>query len=245
MKDETMRLPKKLKKSTIIETITEFRFKNRLEIEDVFFIVKSKLDGKGYTYAKTPLLEIPPAIREGDTSLKYATYYIFQKDKYLVSISPQKISFSIKGFYNGWDDYFNFIVEVYESLELLIEKWEFDTLSMRYIDFFKDTDIFENTYIKIEMPEILASKTENSKSYASEFKMSENTTIKLQVVNNLNLKIEKNKITNGSIIDIDVFLNEIVEEYKKSLNVLHDTTKELFFNLLTPGFIEKLEPDYN
>jgi hypothetical protein len=42
-----MKLPKRLKKSTIIETVTEFRFKNKLEIEDIFFIVKSKLDNKG------------------------------------------------------------------------------------------------------------------------------------------------------------------------------------------------------
>ena len=71
-----MKLPKKLNKPTILEVVTEFRFKNKLEIEEVFFIAKSVLDKKGYKYTKTALLEIPPAIREGDPSLKYATYYI-------------------------------------------------------------------------------------------------------------------------------------------------------------------------
>ncbi|SKB73911.1 TIGR04255 family protein [Malaciobacter marinus] len=239
-----MELPKKLKKSTILETVTEFRFKNRLEIEDVFFIVKSKLDEKGYKYTKTPLLEIPPAIREGDQNLKYATYYIFQKGKYLVNVSPQKISFSNKGFYNGWKDYFTFIVEIYESLGSLFEKWEFDRLSMRYINFFNEIDIFENINIKIEMPEILSKKNENSKSYSSEIKMNDNITLKLQVINNLSLRNEENKVSIGSIVDTDVFLDANVKDYEKSLNILHDTTKEIFFNILKPEFIEKLEPEY-
>lgn len=239
-----MELPKKLKKSTIIETVTEFRFKNRLEIEEVFFIVKSELDKKEYKYSKTPLLEIPPAIREGDLNLKYATYYIFEKGRYLVNVSPQKISFSNKGFYTGWEDYFNFIVEIYESLAPLLDKWEFDTLSMRYIDFFKEIDIFDNINIKIELPEVLSSKIkEDSKSYATDFKMDENITVKLQIGNNLSLKAE-DKVENGSIIDIDVFLNKIINNYKESLNVLHNTTKSTFFNILNTKFIDELEPEY-
>lgn len=191
------------------------------------------------------MLEIPSAIREGDSNLKYATYYVFQKGKYLVNVSPQKISFSIKGFYNGWADYFGFIVEIYESLTELFEKWEFDTLSMRYIDFFKDIDIFKNTSIKIEMPEIIASKTEKSKSYLTEVNIDANVIMKIQMINNINLKLEENQITNGSIIDTDIFLNKKEEDYKKSLNMLHDKTKEIFFSLLSSKFIEELEPEYN
>lgn len=240
-----MELPKKLNKPTILEVVTEFRFKNKLEIEEVFYIAKSVLDKKGYTYKKTPILEIPPAIREGDQSLKYATYYIFEKGKNLVHISPYKIAFSNKGFYSGWDDYLAFIVDIYESLNELISKWKFETVSMRYIDFFREVNIFENINIKIDLPESLSNNIkENSKSYSSDFDTDENTKVKIQIANNIQLN-NTNNVETGSIIDIDVFLNLIKEDYKSSLNDIHSLTKKTFFDILNDNFIESLEPEYN
>ena len=135
-----MKLPIELKKPTVIESIVQFRFKNKLEMEEVFFKTRTVLEAKGFEYKKEKILELPPAVLSSDPNLKYVAHYSFSKNGFVVSISPQMISFGVKGYYRGWKFFSEFIQEIYSSLSGIIDQWSTEIISMRYIDFFKDTE---------------------------------------------------------------------------------------------------------
>jgi len=241
-----MSIPKKLKKTTILESIVEFRYKNKIEIEEVFFIVRSILEENGFTYEKQQIMDLPVAIRENDPKLKYAPNYSFKKDSNIVHISPYMISFNIKGFYSSWTNFLNFIISLFSELNNLTSKWDLERTSMRYIDFFENTNIFDNINISINVPSNLCADNdieEKSKNFISEFKCSEDISIRMQIVNNLEIKSIES-IKKGSIIDMDVFSINLEKPYKDTLEELHNITKNSFFNILTKEFIETLDPEY-
>ena len=69
----------------------------------------------------------------------------------------------------------------------------------------------------------------------------------LQIANNVTITGEK-KIMEGSIIDIDTYLDKEIENFFVTMQNLitegHETEKRLFFNLLKAEFLDTLNPEY-
>jgi len=225
-------------KSTILEAVVQFRFKNRLEIEDVFFTAKTVLHD--FSYKKEPILELPVAVRETDPKLKYAAYYKFISDTLTVNISPSMISFSINGFYPGWSQFRAMIVEKYAQLKEITSQWETDIISIRYIDFFQNINIFNNISISVENPNNVCGNffQEKRKNYVAEFTCKNSTEVKLQIVNNVSIPTEIDTSEQGSIIDTDVYTMNISNN-EDALDRVHEVAKTTFFNILKDEFAEE------
>lgn len=241
-----MKLPIKLKKAVIIEAILEFRYKNKLDIEEVFFIVRTLLEQDGYIYQKQTVMEMPAAVREVNPAFKYTPHYSFVKGVNVVNISPFMISFNLKGFYQGWDYFSRFIQGIYTKLNTLTNNWELERTSMRYIDFFDNTDIFEKIRIEISTPNNLCGNTmfEKTKNYVVEYNCDISTSTRIQIANNLKIFAQDNSSKNGSIIDIDIVSTNISDDFKDTISNLHDTAKNTFFSIISEELQKELEPIY-
>ncbi|MEN4053802.1 TIGR04255 family protein [Sulfurimonas sp. NWX79] len=222
-------------KTSILEAVVQFKFENKLEIEDVFFTVKTVLEN--FSYTKEQVMELPLAIRESDPKLKYVPYYKFTSDTLTINVSPFMLSFSINGFYPGWDRFKKMITENFVKFENLTSQWGKSTVSIRYIDFFQNTNIFNNISINVDNPHDLCDGffKEERKNYVTEFSCKYNTKVRLQIVNNVTVKTEIDTQQNGSVIDTDVHILDALD-YEEALEQVHEVAKETFFNILNDDF---------
>jgi uncharacterized protein (TIGR04255 family) len=243
-----MNLPVKLGTISIIDVITEFRFSNKKNIEDIFMDMYSSLKADGYTYKKLPIMELPLAIREGDQKLKYNPYYQLEKDTMNINIGPSVISFSMKGYYSGWDDYKLLILENMSKFDNILSDWGLERSSMRYINFYENDEIFDKLKININIDDNLCGMVANSKTsvYLNEFVCKDDITLKMQIAENIEIQkeglIEKET---GSMIDIDSFSYDTEKSVDNAIEELHTKVKIVFFNLLKDDFLKSLKPDYS
>lgn len=215
--------------SVILDAVVQFTYTHKLDIEDVFFQTKLTLKD-GFTYTKEPIMELPEALREGDPKLNYTAYYKFSSDNLIVKISPNMLSFAIAGFYPGWSNFKEQIVSKYNDLAM---GRELNNISIRYIDFFEDVNIFEHTSLKVETPEAIVPQAfeEKKRHYFCEFASVHDTNVKLQIVNSMTIKTAIDTQQNGSLIDTDVHSQDIID-YQQTLDAIHSVAKDTYFGLL-------------
>lgn len=242
-----MNLPTKLEKVTLVDVVAEFRFKNPRPVDGLFFDFYTNLKEEGFSYEKLPIMDIPSAIRETDPNMTFQPCYKMQKGKYIISIGPKVLSFNIKGYYEGWTDYKSFILSRIEQFSELINEWELEHASMRYIDFFKNDNIFDKLKISINIPDTLCG-TENrvsSQIYFNEILCSDGVTIRMQIADNSEIMQDgSTEIQRGGIIDLDAHSDDISKSKEEILDNLHLKLKMIFFNLLSDEFLSSLEPTY-
>ncbi|MFX8968884.1 TIGR04255 family protein, partial [Acinetobacter baumannii] len=65
---------------------------------------------------KTPILDIPAAIRENDKNLMYAPHYELSNTDFIIKISPQSISISCNNDYKGWIVFFDFVKIIIDAI---------------------------------------------------------------------------------------------------------------------------------
>lgn len=243
-----MSLPIKLDKVTLVDVVTEFKFENRKAIEDLFFEIYANLKPKGFQYTKLAIMELPTAIREGDEKLKHQPHYRINKGKFFVSLGPQVLSFSITGYYNGWNEYRKFILNNIEEFSNTIEELAIKQISMRYINLFEDEDIFKKLNINMEFPADLCTEntTIDKKVFYNEINCNNDIKVRMNISNKTEIM---NGITaerkKGTIIDIDAYSNQTSESTSNIINNLHSTVKKMFFGLLKKELISSLNPTYN
>jgi uncharacterized protein (TIGR04255 family) len=119
----------------------------------------------------------------------------------------------------------------------------FIRLGLRYINFFK-LDILNHINLSILMGE----QPFKSKhlSLRAVLTTGQYQTV-LNIINNTNFS-KDNRIQNGSIIDIDTYLEnseiEVFLNHDELIGNAHTEEKQLFFTLLKKEFIEELHPTY-
>ena len=116
-------------------------------------------------------------------------------------------------------------------------------LGVRYINFFKDVDVFGKLKVGIEFN---GKSMVGSKNNLRTEVIEGNYTNAIHIANNASVA-SQGKNLNGSIIDIDI-VNDSVSTLMGNLFELiqeaHIKEKIVFFNLLKEEFIETLKPEY-
>ena len=240
-----MSLPSKLDTVPLVEVVSEFKFKDKKDIEGLFFDIYGLLKPLGYEYTKMPIMELPPAIREGDAKLEYQPYYRLTQGKYIISIGPKVLSFNIKGYYPGWDDFKGFILDKMEILKDVTEDWNLEKSSMRYINFFETSDIFEKLKITMDLPSNLCgvSNSVRSKVFFNEIHCEDDVDVRIQISNKVEI-VQEGSIEpkQGSIIDLDAMVDYSGDTIDSVIDNLHLKTKSIFFGLLSSDFLQSLGP---
>lgn len=242
-------LPTSLEKQTILDAISEVIFDNEEDIEVLFSKTYNILDEKGWGFEKMPIMNLSPEIRRNDKTFLIAPHYKFTKDNINIFIGPSVFAFSLSGLesYTGWKDYKNNLSEAIKDLEKVFFHLNIKQISMKYIDFFKELNIFENLEIQIndDFYSDLYGECEDSKQYTKKFEYN-NLHIQTTIDNGISLNFQNsNEVVKGSIVDINIGKANIkVSEIMNEFDSIHKEIKNIFFNLLKDDFIESMIPTY-
>ena len=240
------KIPKKLEPVPIISAVVEIKFVATVPPDAVLGIVYPLLFTEYKTIHKLPIVEIPNDIREKDPALRHAPHYEFvDNDKVLrVLVGPKVLAVAFykskQKSYPGWTEHIEKkVFDIYEKVfkNTFIKK--IDRFGIRYTDFFKDSNIFQNSKYR------LADGVKENVGIDEKVQVSRNFEEKnffhnIVVSNNAEFAID-NQHERGSIIDIDTYKEEGLEDfqsnYKEYLKQCHLLNKLQFFQILDTKYI--------
>lgn len=242
-------LPTSLEKQTILDAISEIIFDGEEDIEVLFSKTYNILDEKGWDFEKMPIMNLSPEIRRNDKTFLIAPHYKFKKGNITIFIGPSIFAFSLTGLeaYAGWQSYKNNLFEIINDLKKVFFHLKMKQISMKYIDFFKEINIFDNLEIEIndDFYHKLYGECEDSKQFTKKFEH-DGLHIQTTIENKISLNFNNSKeIIKGSVIDISIAkMNIKLDEIMNDFEGIHDEIKKIFFNLLKDNFIESMNPKY-
>lgn len=248
----TQQLPTRLGKSPLVEAIFELRIGTELALSQI-------LSGILYTslnctnIEKLPPADIPEFVRNSDPNLKYAALSRLKWGQYHISVGDNSIGLSTGYPYPGWASFKSKIIELLNATAPYNFVKSVERFSLKYIDIFPMPEYEladKNFSIGLQVP---GAKLNHSATQIRTEITDESTVHILQLVGEATGNIpEHNEIKHGVLMDIDSIemvpiqtLPSLLSDIDDSLNTLHAKNKALFFSMLSPEGIEKLEPKYD
>ena len=235
------KLPVSINPCPIIEAIFEVRFESSLPDDAIFGIVYNQFKDEFQQVEQLPVLQLPAAIRNQDPNLKFTPHYKIKKDNFIIQIGPKVFSLANLKDYCSWAKFSKKIHDTYNKLsELKLINKHYRT-ALRYINVFRDINIFNKSNLKIVLNDELIN--DNKINFSSEFPY-EYGASNLKLINHAEAAIE-NQVVKGSIIDIDtnVEINKF-DSFQDAIECAHHAEKTLFFDLLGNEFLLSLNPVY-
>ncbi|MDD8019191.1 MAG: TIGR04255 family protein [Bacteroidota bacterium] len=243
MKNESMKLPKKITPCPIVEALVEVRFESDLPGEAIFGIIYNAFQKEFPKFDKLPILELPDQIRSNDPNLKYLPHYKLSVGDYIIQVGPKVFSFSNINEYVGWEVFYKEISLIFKKInELRIIK-ETQTWSFRCINIFPEINIFEKSDLNITLK-----KNRLEKDINLLINLPSNGFVNvLRMVSFAELVSGSGKLLRGSVIDIDTKSSEKssdCSDMERIISAAHLEEKKLFFSLLEDEYIKSLKPEY-
>lgn len=242
-----MKIPKSIDPCPIIEAIVEIRFKTKTPIEVILGVIYNEFKEDYPKLEKLPILQIPENIRAVDPNLINKPCYKLLGKKFFIQVGPKILSIVNSEKYLGWQLFSEKIYNLFKRAFDLFEIDHVERAAVRYVNLFKDMNIFEYSNLNISLREKNLFKNEINITTKLN---SETCTHRLVMVNHAEV-IMNNKSYRGSLIDIDTVikncpsnLHKEIESFRTYIEKAHVEEKELFYKLISDNLLQSLNPKY-
>ncbi len=234
-----MKIPNNITPCPIIDALLEIRFESSTAPDAVFGIIFNIIREEFSNVEKLPIMQLPDHVRATDRNFKFKPYYRLTSNDFVLQIGPDVITISSFPNYVGWQQFSNKIFNLLNKINELNIIKKVIRIGLRYINFFQ-FDIYPKIDVQLKNDKF-GSLTQNT-VIRTEIEQ-EAYTSTLQIANNT-----EHKNMTGSVIDIDTFYKEPVDDFfskmEKIIEEAHEKEKELFFTLLKKEFLASLNPKY-
>lgn len=245
-------IPARLEDDNIVEVVTEIRYKTNCKFVEFKTAFTSIMLNKGFTPQETPFCSLPDDIIAADPNLSKIPFVFYSKANQIVNLSPFFMSFHRKETYGCWADYKTEIMPIISEIITHGIVNDINQLSLRYVDFFENADIFADIEIDTIFNDAnIARKEVASRMYRFSFLAeTEGVTTNIVLVNDAVFKTADNKDKKGSIVDMTTFTKENVsietsiDSLSDELEKVHSESKQVFFGLLKQEAIKSMKPLY-
>jgi uncharacterized protein (TIGR04255 family) len=239
-----VRLPIRLTPCPIVEAIFETRFVSPQPWATMPGLLFAHIREK-YPEQKTlPMAQLPEELRRQDPALLILPLIQFLSETFLIQLGPRVVSLVTKpNAYPGWS-------AIEQELKWLVERLkgagfvgETERLSARYIDFFGG-DIFTALRLGLQINDQPLRGTQTD---VTTFLRRDALSIRLQATNAA-IVATKEGPTSGSVLDVDGWFGPLeVDLFGNGMARFaeaHHAIKGLFFGLIKPELLSKLNPTY-
>jgi uncharacterized protein (TIGR04255 family) len=229
-------IPLKISPCPIHQAIVEVRFETDYPNDAVFGIFYGKLRDTYSEVRVLPIQQVPEVFRNKDPELKIKPHYELHGDGFNVLIGPCVFSILTAGPYPGWNAFQGELEKVFTRLLALDVAKVPTRLGIRYINFFKETNVYEllNVQILSGSNSLIGSAT----TLRSTFNHQQYSSL-VQISNESKLTVGED-VFRGSVFDIDVSTEKLGAEFKSNfiplINEAHKIEKRIFFPLLSERY---------
>lgn len=242
-------MPLSLDNNKLIETIFEIKFNEQEHVEVLFTTIYNLLNNDGFIYTKLPHADLPPQIIEQEKSLEFIPFYRFTKNNLNILLGPKIIGFSMTAPYSNWSSFKSFIEKNLLIFDNIFSNRTIQKISMRYINFFENENIFDNINISVN-DDFLCEKytTMRKRNYRTSLECN-NYELMLQIDNSvsINKELVVDLLEEGSIVDINLLSKTSISKdvITAELDNIHKKIKAIFFKTIKLDYInKKLNPIY-
>lgn len=240
------RIPRKLKRDSIIEAIIELRFETTTKPE--FLLVRlSEMDvWKQFVESRLPVFSIPETLRETDPNLRFQPIFNLQDGQRSLRIGPRVLSYHLAQPYIGWAEFGKEVGKVVDSLFRKADGVVVKRLGLRYLN-----GLTGDAHGIRQATDLDVAVTIGSDIVANEINV--NTFMKVSDEMSCIVKVATPPFVNGAVppnltvlADIDVFTPDGFEARERDrvmawVESAHAIEKREFFVLLTDATIRELE----
>ena len=244
------KIPVRLKKEPLLEAVWEVRFSGtKPSVADLLpGMLFKALPGKYGNIVRLPAADIPAPVVEHDRNLRYVPKIRLENGNQAVQIGEHVVSLSCRRPYSGWEIFSRDIRSLAEAVKRTGLIGGIERFSLKYIDL-----------IELEQPvglgclnlELKLGEYEISKrpvQLRTEIKEGDLIHI-VQIVSpaEVGLSVDGKRFK-GVLLDIDTIKplseNESWSALDSRLDDVHLACKKMFFSLMKPETVNKLEPEY-
>jgi uncharacterized protein (TIGR04255 family) len=239
------RMPSQISPCPILEAVFEARFVSPQPWATMPGLLFAQIRDKYPEQKSLPVSQLSEEIRRQDPTLMILPQIQFLSASFLIQLGPRIISLTTKpNAYPGWR-------AIEEELKWLLERLkaagfvgETERLGARYIDFF-GMDVFTALYFgpQINNQPLLGTQTD-----ITTFFRRDALSVRLHVTNGA-IVATKDGPASGSVLDIDASFGPLdVDLFGNGLARFaeaHRALKGMFFGLIKPEFLAKLNPTYD
>ena len=238
------RLPIRIARCPIVEAIFEARFVSPQPWTTMPGLLFAQIRERYPGQKDLPLTQVPEEVRRQDASLMILPLVQFLGETFLVQLGPRVVSLVTKpNAYPGW-------TAIQQELKWLVERLkaagfvgETERVGTRYIDFF-DGDVFGELRLGLQVNE---KPLQGTQTDLTTILRRDAVSIRLHVTNGA-IVATKDGPKPGSVLDVDAWFGPMdVDLFGNGLvrfAEAHEAIKGLFFGLLKPESLNKLEPTY-
>ena len=238
------RLPVHIDPCPIVEAIFEARFVSPQPWATMPGLLFAQIREKYPEQKNLSLAQLPEELRRQDPVLMILPLIQFLSDNFLIQLGPRVVSLVTKpNAYPGWS-------AIEQELKWLLERLkeagfvgETERLGARYIDFFGG-DVFSVLRLGLQINDQPLRGTQTD---ITTFLKRDSLSLRLQVTNGA-IVATKDGPTSGSVLDVDGWFGALdVDLFGNGLTRFaeaHQAIKGLFFGLIKPELLSKLNPAY-
>ena len=238
------RLPVRIAPCPIVEAIFEARFVSPEPWATMPGLLFAQVREKYPQQKSLPPAQLPEEFRRQIPGLKNAPLIQFHGESFLIQLGPRMVALATKpNVYPGWG-----VIE--QELKWLLERLkaagfigETERLSSRYIDFFGG-DVFTDLRLDLRAND---QPLRGMQTDVTTVLRRGPLTIRLHV-SNAAIVAAKDGPKPGSILDLDASFGassvDLFENGLARFSEAHDAIKGLFFGLIKPELLAKLNPTY-
>lgn len=244
------RIPKRLKKEPLIESIWEIRFSSAVDpvAELLPGLIFKAFGSEFQVIERLPAASIPAQLRQADVNWHYVPTVRLNGPPYAIQVGEHVVSLSCGRPYSGWAKFgekIRMLAEVLKETNLISAPERF---SMKYLDVLP----MDGTPT-ISMLNVVMSLGERHVASDPVYFRTERTEGNLlhilQIICPAKAQLLGGAEVEGVLVDTDtVYKKEGTTDFWQNLedrlNAVHDANKKMFFDLLKEETIASLEPEY-
>lgn len=238
------RLPVLIDPCPIVEAIFEARFVTSEPWETIPGLLFAHVRERYPNQKRLPLAQVPEEVRRQDPSFQYRPLIQFFGQDFLIQLGPRVVGLVTKPHaYPGWSSIKTELMWIMERLRAAGFVGETERLSARYVDFF-DGDVFSGLRLAVHVNE---RRVEGTQTDVTTVLHRGSLALRLQITNGAVVGMPTGP-RSGSVLDVDAWFGALdVDLFRNGLDRFaeaHDVIKGLFFGLLKPEMLAKLNPRY-
>lgn len=238
------RLPIRIEPCPIVEAAVELRFVSSESWRNLPGLFSRRLKKRFPKESELPLAQIPEALRQQEANLTYQPLLQYEAADFLIRFGPRVLTLITRANrYPGWQRFREEIAWLLEETAAAGFVQEGERLGVRYVDFFAE-DIFSLVVLGISVAGHELTGLEQSFSAVIPL---DDSTARLTLTNSAFLD-DGTETRRGSILDLDVWTRlaseNVFADAAAQIEHMHLENKRLFFGLLKPESLVKLNPVY-
>jgi uncharacterized protein (TIGR04255 family) len=244
------RIPVKLRKEPLFEAVWEIRFTGtKAGVADLLpGLIFKELSGKYSNIVKLPAANIPDPIVESDPKLKYMPKIRIENGNQAVQIGEHAVSLSCKRPYSGWSVFSTDIRNLARAISQTGLVKRLDRFSLKYMDLITLNQPIGLECLDVDIRLGQHAIEERPVQFRTEIVEGDLVHI-IQIVAPARVALAGNENDmRGVLLDIDTIKTTSGEDswevLSRRLDDVHLSCKKMFFSLMTPETIAKLEPEY-